>query len=102
MFDKLVESAKVKQGRRARRLFLATGVSDAAALAAFSVVTIIGFNSALADEYDIPTCWIPPAPSGPAPEHTPSQLNLKPATATRFESPKEVKDLPTLDDIKKM
>jgi len=102
MFDKLVESAKERQGRRARRLFLATGVVYSVALLALSVVAILGFNSALAEEYGIPTCLIPPVPSGPAPQHMLSQLNLKQAIAPRFEPPKEIKDLPTLDDIKKM
>src|SRR5262245_59212336 len=98
MFDKLVESSKDKQGRRARRLFLATGAVYAVALVAFGVATIIGFNSALAEEYDIIECMAPPVPSGPAPQQAPSQLNLKQATAPRFEPPKEVKDLPKLDD----
>ena len=97
MFDKLVESAKEKQGRRARRLFLATGAVYAVALVALGVATIIGFNSALAEEYDIIGCMAPPVPSGPAPQQAPSQLNLKQATAPRFEPPKEV-DLPKLDD----
>jgi protein TonB len=102
MFDKLVESTKEKQGRRARRLFLATGAVYAVALAAIGVATIIGFNSALAEEYDITICLVPPVPSGPAPQQTPSQLNLKEATAPRFEPPKEVKDLPKLDDTIKV
>jgi|SRR5262245_2123958 len=102
MFDKLVESAKEKQGRRARRLFLATGAVYAVALAALGVATIIGFNSALAEEYDIIRCLVPPVPSGPAPQQTPSQLNLKHATAPRFEPPKDVKILPKLDDTIKV
>jgi protein TonB len=102
MFDKLVESTKEKQGRRARRLFLAIVAVYAVALTAIGVATVIGFNSALAEEYDITTRLVPPVPSGPAPQHTPSQLNLKQATAPRFEPPKEVKDLPTLDDMKKI
>jgi protein TonB len=99
MFDKLVESTKEKQGRRARRLFLATGAVYAVALVAFGVATIIGFNSALAEEYDIIRCFVPPVPSGPAPQQTPSQLNLKQATSPRFEPPKEVKDPPKVEDI---
>src|SRR5262249_54519927 len=98
MFDKLVESAKEKQGRGARRLFLATGAVYAVALAALGVATIIGFNSALAEESDIIICLVPPVPSGPAPQQTSSQLNLKQATAPRFEPPKEVKDPPKLED----
>jgi|SRR5262249_6357944 len=100
MFDKLVESAKEKQGRRARRLFLATGAVYAVALVALGVATIIGFNSALAEEYDIIGCMAPPVPPGPAPQQAPSQLNLKQAAAPRFEPPKEVKDPPKVEDIK--
>ncbi|MBO0727156.1 MAG: hypothetical protein J2P52_16240 [Blastocatellia bacterium] len=68
MFDKLVESAKQKQGGRARRLFFVTGAVYAVALAALGVAAIIGFNSALAEEYDVTISLIPPAPSGPAPQ----------------------------------
>jgi len=60
MFDKLVESAKQKQGKRARWFFLATGVIYTVALAAFGVIAIIGFNPALAEEYDdVITCVLP-------------------------------------------
>jgi len=60
MFDKLVESAKQKQGKRARWFFLATGVIYTVALAAFGVIAIIGFNPALAEEYDdVITCMLP-------------------------------------------
>ncbi len=98
MFDKLVESAKQKQGGRARRLFLATGAIYAVALTALGVATIIGINPALAEEYDI-TTLIPPVPSGPAPQNAPRQLNLIEATGPRFEPPKEVTNLPKLDDL---
>src|SRR5262245_8095137 len=98
MFDKLVESTKVKQGRRARRFFLATGAVYAVALVALGVAAVIGFNSALAEEYDTIVCMAPPVPSGPAPQQTSSQLNLKQVTAPRFEPPKDVKDLPKLDE----
>jgi len=102
MFDKLVESAKQKHGGRARRLFFMTGAVYAVALAALGVATIISFNSALAEEYDITGCLVPPAPSGPAPQEASRQLNIKQAAALRFEPPKEIigiKDLPTLEDL---
>jgi protein TonB len=99
MFDKLVESAKQKQGGRARRLFLVTGAVYAVALTALGVAAIIGFNSALAEEYDITTGLIPPVPSGPAPQQAPRQQNLKQAPAPRFEPPKA---LPTLEDPNKL
>src|SRR5262245_24407321 len=102
MFDKLVESTKEKQGRRARRLFLATGAVYAAALVAFGVATIIGFNSALAEEYDIIRCFVPTVSPGHAPKKTLSQLNFNMETAPRFEPPKEVKDPPKVEDIKRM
>jgi protein TonB len=88
MFDKLVESTKEKQGRRARRLFLATGAVYAVALAAIGVATIIGFDSALAEEYDMIKCMVPPVPSGPAPQQAPSQPNLKSAPDPGFVTPK--------------
>jgi periplasmic protein TonB len=101
MFDKLVESAKQKQGGRARRLFLATVAVYAVALAALGVAAIIGFNSALAEEYDVISSLIPPVPSGPAPQQASRQQNLKQAPAPRFEPPKVIKPLPTLEDMKK-
>ena len=58
MFDKLVESAKEKQGRRAKRFFLATGAVYAVALVALGIAAIIGFNSALAEESDIISCFV--------------------------------------------
>lgn len=100
MFDKLIESAKQKQGRRARRLFLVTGAVYAAALTALGVAAIIGFNSALAEEYDLTIRLIPPLPSGPAPQQAVRPQNFKQPPATRFAPPKLIKDLPTVDDLK--
>jgi periplasmic protein TonB len=75
MFDKLVESAKEKQGRRARRLFLATVAVYAVALTALGVATVIGFSPALAEGYDVLSVLNPPpVPSGP----DPSPVQLKP------------------------
>lgn len=96
MFDKLVESAKQKQGTRARRLFLATGALYAVALTAIGVAAIIGFNSALAEEYDVTICMVPPIPSGPAPQRASRQQNLKQAPGPRFETPRVTEPLPNI------
>lgn len=97
MFDKLVESAKQKQGGRARRLFLATGVIYVVALTALGVATIVGFSPALAEEYNIITCVIPPpAPSAPDPKPAQAQLNHRPEPNPGFLSPREVKPLDEL------
>jgi protein TonB len=101
MFDKLVESAKQKQGTRARRLFLATGAVYAVALTALGVGAIIGFNSALAEEYDVTMRLVPPIPSGPAPRQESRQQNPKPAPVTRFEPPRVISQLPSIDEVKK-
>lgn len=102
MFDKLVESAKQKQGNRARRLFIVTGVIYAVALTGLGVMAIIGFSPALAEEHNVLTTLIPPVPSGPDPQTAPSQPKLKPAPAADFMPPKEIKDIPTLEDLKKL
>jgi protein TonB len=99
MFDKLVESAKQKQGTRARRLFLATGAVYAVALTALGVAAIVGFNSALAEEYEMTIRLVPPIPSGPAPQRASIQQNLKEAPAPRFEPPTVPQVLPTVDEL---
>jgi periplasmic protein TonB len=94
MFDKLVESAKQKQGRRARRLFLATGAIYAVALTALGVATIIGFNSALAEEYGVLSILTPPpVPSGPDPNPAQIKPNLKSAPDPKFVAPKPDVDI---------
>jgi periplasmic protein TonB len=77
MFDKLVESAKEKRGRRARRLFLATVAVYAVALTALGVATVIGFRPALAGGDEVLSILIPPpVPSGPDP--SPVQIKSNP------------------------
>src|SRR5215510_16046023 len=89
MFDKLVESTKEKQGRRARRLFLATGVVYAVALTALGVATVIGFRPALAEGYDVLSILTPPpVPSGPDPSPVQIKQNLKSAPDPGFVAPK--------------
>src|SRR5215475_3906992 len=99
MFDILVESARQKNGRRARRLFLATGAVYAVALAALGVATIIGFNSALAEEYDIIGCMAPPVPSAPDPNPVHIKPNLKSAPDSGFVAPVKIKPLPPEDEL---
>src|SRR5262249_23035397 len=102
MFDKLVESAKQKQGGRARRLFLATSLIYAVALSAFGVMAIMGFSPALAGEYDLLTKVIPPPPLPGAPEVLTKRSILKPASSPSFVDLKKVENLPPLDRLDNM
>jgi periplasmic protein TonB len=89
MFDKLVESTKEKQGRRARRLFLATVAVYAVALTALGVATVIGFHPALAGGDDALSKLIPsPIPSGPDPDSVRIKPNLRSAPDPGFVAPK--------------
>src|SRR5689334_1627013 len=81
MFDKLVESSKQKQGRRARRLFLATGAIYVVALTAIGVATIIGLNPSLAEEYYMLLGLVPPPP--PQGNRQTSPARSKPDSVTR-------------------
>src|SRR5262249_52464605 len=102
MFDKLVESAKQKQGTRARRLFFITGVIYAVALTALGVMTIVGYSPALAEEYDVLTHLIPPPLPPGDPQPPPKQQNLKPTLNNSLMEPKKVVEIPTLDELKKL
>jgi protein TonB len=89
MFEKLVESAKQKQGKRARRLFLFTGVIYATVLTALGVLTIIGYNPALAEEYLSLTILTPPteiSTGQPSPQR--QKINL--VSEPRFRPPSSV------------
>lgn len=89
MFEKLVESAKEKKGRRARRLFLATMAVYAVALTTLGVATVIGFRPALAGGDDVLSILIPPSvPSGPDPNPVQIKPNLKSAPDLGFVTPK--------------
>jgi protein TonB len=100
MFDKLVESAKEKQGRRARRLFLATVAVYAVALTALGVATVIGFNPALAEGYDVLSVLTPPpVPSGPDPNRVQIKPNLKSAPDPGFVAPIKIIPLPPEDEL---
>src|SRR5215813_9131454 len=98
MFDKLVESAKHKQGRRVRRLFLATGAVYAVALTTLGVAAIIGFNSALAEEYDVLSRLIPPPPLGNT-QTSPERPKLKSASGPSLAPPKTIVDKPMPDQM---
>jgi periplasmic protein TonB len=97
MFDKLVESAKQKQGGRARRLFLATSLIYAVALSSFGVMAIMGFSPALAGEYNLITQLLPPPPPLGVPESRPNQPILKAAPSHSFVDLEKVKKLPPLE-----
>lgn len=97
MFDKLVESAKQKQGGRARRLFLATSLIYAVALSAFGVMAIIGFSPALAGEYSLITKLLPPPPPLGVQESLPKQPNIKAAPSHRYLDPEKLVKLPPLE-----
>jgi periplasmic protein TonB len=100
MFDKLVESTKEKQGRRARRLFLATMAIYAVALTALGVATVIGFRPALADGYDVLSKLMPPpVPSGPDPSPVQIKPNLKSAPDPGFVAPVNIKPFPPEDEL---
>jgi periplasmic protein TonB len=100
MFDKLVESAKEKQGKRARRLFLATVAVYAVALTALGVATVIGFHPALARGDEVLSILIPsPVPSGPDPDSVQIKPNLKSAPDQGFVTPVKTIHPPKFDDL---
>ncbi|HKQ78738.1 MAG TPA: energy transducer TonB [Blastocatellia bacterium] len=102
MFDKLVESAKQKQGGRAKRLFLATSLIYAVALSAFGVMAIMGFSPALAGEYNVIVDFIPPPVPQGAPEVLPKRSSIKPGPSQIFIEPKRVLPLPDPQDDKNL
>jgi protein TonB len=100
MFDKLVESVKEKQGRRARRLFLATVAVYAVALTSLGVATVIGFQPALAGGDEVLSILIPPpVPSGPDPSPVQIKPNLKSAPDQGFVAPIKTIDPPEVDNL---
>ncbi|MDQ3013792.1 MAG: energy transducer TonB [Acidobacteriota bacterium] len=66
MFDKLVESTKSRQGKRAGRYFVVTTAVYALALMALGIGTVIGFHPALAEGYSLLALLPPPVPIAPA------------------------------------
>jgi TonB family protein len=68
MFDRLVESSRQKQGRRAGGYLLATSLIYALALVVFAALAVIGFNPVLADEHSfLARVTLPPVPADPLP-----------------------------------
>src|SRR5215510_4793023 len=99
MFDKLVESTMEKQGRRVRRLFLATVAVYAVALTALGVATVMGFHPTLAEGYDVLSKLTPPpVPSGPDPNPVQIKPNLKSASESRFVAPEKTTLPPKIDE----
>ncbi len=98
MFDKLVESAKQKQGRRAKRLFLITCMIYAIALTSFGVATIVGFSPALADEFEMFSDLVPPPPPAGNIQPPPKQPVFKSIPDHGFVEPKIVVDIPEPDE----
>lgn len=66
MFDKLVESTKSRQGRRASRYLVVTTAVYGLALLALAIGTVIGFSPALAEPLELTTMLTPPVPTAPA------------------------------------
>ena len=96
MFDRLVESSKQKQGKRARSLFLATSMIYAVALSAFCIMAILGFSPALAGESSMMTILIPPPPPlGPL-EVQPKQLNPRETQVSTYFDSEKISKLPPL------
>lgn len=89
MFDKLVESTKSRQGRRAGRYFAVTTAIYSIALLALGIGAIIGFSPALAEEYDLMTTLIPPVPrdSSPPPMERTLRHSTTPAQPNIFAAP---------------
>lgn len=93
MFDKLVESTKQKQGRRAGGYLAATTLIYGLALVGIAIGTIIGFSPALAEEYSLKaTLAPPPLPIGPPPPPAIQRTALEPQTVS-FTAPTNPIDL---------
>lgn len=100
MFDKLVESTKQKQGRRAGRYFAITCAVYAVALAALGVGTILTFSPVLAEEYGLMARLIPPPPPPGKPQAPePERRNPTPEPAQGFIVPKKAVVIPPADEV---
>jgi periplasmic protein TonB len=83
MFDRLVETTKQKNGRRARRYFVVMGVIYALGLGGFGVATVLTFSPVLAEEYALIGLLPPPVPFTPQPAPLINPIS-KPAPEARF------------------
>src|SRR5262245_19642086 len=97
MFDKLVESAKQKQGGRARGLLLATGAVYAVALTALCIVTIVGIRPALAEDYYMLSDLIPPPPPPAYTQSSPARPKFNSAPRPNFVELRPIVDIPPPD-----
>jgi protein TonB len=101
MFDKLVESAKQKQGRRAGRVLALTTAVYCLTLAVFIVTAIVGFNPALAEEYGLLVDLMPPVPQNSQPA-TAAPLTHKPVqVVTTFSVPRTPVEIPPASEADK-
>lgn len=87
MFDKLVESTKSRQGKRAGRYFVVTTAIYALALVALAAGTVIGFHPALAEGYSLLAMLPPPVPTAPAPATVMQRVARVEAPVNIFRSP---------------
>jgi protein TonB len=70
MFDRLVESSRQKQDRRAGGYLVVTSLIYALALVVFVALAVIGFNPVLVDERSfLARVTLPPIPANPLPAH---------------------------------
>lgn len=100
MFDKLVESQKIKNGRKVGRYLTATAILYGAVLAIFTIVTIVGYGPVLA-EYDkvtilplVPTKSVDSTPQTPKHQKAASVTGGGATLAKLNENVKVVVDLP--------
>lgn len=100
MFDKLVESQKIKNGRKVGRYLTATAILYGAVLAIFTIVTIVGYGPVLA-EYDkvtilplVPTKSVDSTPQTPKQQKAVAVTGGGATLAKLNENVKVVVDLP--------
>lgn len=101
MFDRLVESTKQKNGRRAGRYFVVTCVIYGLALVGFGVATVLTFSPVLAEEYTLISLLPPPLPPAPPPAPLVDNSVNKPAPEPRFVPPEKVTVIPPVSEVDK-
>jgi periplasmic protein TonB len=88
MFDRLVESSRQKQGRRAGGYLLVTSLIYTLALVVFVALAVIGFNPVLADERSfLARVALPPVPADPFPAPSNPRRLTVPTTDCCFRAP---------------
>lgn len=101
MFDRLVESTKQKQGRRAGRYFVVTCAIYGLALIGFGVATVLTFSPVLAEEYALIGLLPPPVPVAPPPAPLIDNSISKPAPEAHFVPPQKPPVIPPAADAAK-